>query len=257
LYVGSAKVQNRLKPLVHLSDSSRYQFCRCFEGRRISIFLDTDGNSMLKFGVTTVKQLFEGKKLTFLRRKKTISITLYDQLPDTPYADKLAEGILVQFLDDRRAFKRTYSARFNDFDQRALETIASIAPSKRDLVVHDTGVSDARTSVNFFERIERKFPRLLYYASDYDPELFVVEKGGVKIVLTRNHKVLEMYRPPFVFNMLRRESMIAYPVNHLMRFALKRIVGRGDSISLEQGAKKSPFSVQQHGSLPNRISASG
>lgn len=193
---------------------------------------------MVKFGVTTVRQLLEGKDQTFLRRKKPVSIALYDQLPNTPYADKLAERILVQFSDDRGAFKRTYSARFNGFDQKALETIATIAPSKRDLVVHDTGVSDARTSLDFFERIESKFPRLLYYASDYDPEVFVIEKGHVKIVVNRDNKVLEMSRPPFVFNMVARESMIAYPLNHVLRFALKKMVGSPSPIASEPGAKK-------------------
>jgi hypothetical protein len=193
---------------------------------------------MVKFGVTSVKQFLEGKDQTLLRRKKTVSIVLYDQLPDTPYADKLAERILVQFSDDRGAFKRTYSARFNDFDDKAVETIATIAPSDRDLVVHDAGVSDARTSVDFFERLERKFPRLVYYASDYDAELFVIEKGRVKIVVNRDNKILEISRPPFVFNMFARESMIAYPLNHLVRFALRRMVGSVGPIQLESGAKK-------------------
>jgi|ERR1700730_8140890 hypothetical protein len=193
---------------------------------------------MVKFGVTSVKQLLEGKDRTFLRRKKTISIALYDQIPDVRDSDRLAERILVWFLDDRGAFKRTYSARFNEFDEKALGTIATLAQSDRDLVVHDVGVSDARTSVDFFERIERRFPRLLYYASDYDPELFVVEKGRVKVVVNRNKKVLEISRPPFVFNMLARESMIAYPVNYLVRFVVKKMAGIGKSVEIEQGARK-------------------
>ena len=94
---------------------------------------------MIKLGVTSIKQLLEGRDQTFLKRNKTVSIALYDQIPDLRDSERLAERILLQFSDDRGAFKRTYSGRFMEFDAKALDTILALAASDRDLIVHDVG----------------------------------------------------------------------------------------------------------------------
>lgn len=172
---------------------------------------------MLKTGIHSIAQL-DGENIVrgqFGGRRK-ISVTLYPMVAAQSDGDEMAEAILHQFTDSRRAFKRTYARRFPAFDSVVSDRIAAQWPGKSDLSVHDAGVSDARTAVDFFNVLSGRFSGLSYTASDYNPRLIVVEKGRLKLTLGHTGQVLEICWPPFVFNKMVRDSYKYYPLNHLV-----------------------------------------
>jgi hypothetical protein len=182
---------------------------------------------MIKTGIYRIDQLLRGEGRTFLRGElKQISITLYDQLADLPQREEFAERILQLFADVRGAYKRTYRERFAAFDARVLELMRHPFDSTKPLVVEDVAVSDARTSVDFFTAVAAQFPQVEFRATDYDPDVFVLESGKQRVTMDRQQRVLEIVYPPFVFNLIKRDSYRHYPLNHLIRWWAQRFVAR-------------------------------
>ncbi len=175
---------------------------------------------MLKFGITNLYQMHNRKFKTFLKRKRgNISITLYDKIHTFSDADIIAERILLLFSDERGA----YPKRFEEFDAQIIHELCKFPAPQ---TFHDVGISDGRTAVDFFEKIARAFPDIQYVASDYNPSVFVVEKGRLKVTLSHTGKVLEILFPPFVFNKIRKENFCCYPLNHLVRFFVEKLYVR-------------------------------
>ena len=88
---------------------------------------------------------------------------------------------------------------------------------------HDCGVSDGRTALDFFEKMVLVFPDIQYFASDYNPSVFVLEKGNLKVIMSHTGKIIEILFPPFVFNKIKRDSFRHYPLNHLIRFFTEKL----------------------------------
>jgi len=182
---------------------------------------------MIKTGIYQIDQLLRGERQTCFRRElKNISITLYDQLDGQPRQEEFAERILQLFADVRGAYKRTYGRRFVDFDSMVVRQLAEHFDPAQSLVVADVAVSDARTSADFFLSLAASFPRLDFQASDYDPEVFVVESGKNRVTVDRENRLLEIVYPPFVFNLMKRDSYRHYPVNHVVRWLATRWMAR-------------------------------
>lgn len=178
---------------------------------------------MIKLGISKLDKLQKGNARTLFRNElKNVSITLYDQIINLPAANELAERILLLFANERGAYKRTYAKRFEDFDQQAFVHICRHFNADHFLTVHDVGVSDGRTACDFFEKLAFCFSNIAFYASDYDPEVFVIENSRIKITLSQNDKLLEIVWPPFVFNTIKRDSYRCYPLNHLIKFFVNR-----------------------------------
>lgn len=192
---------------------------------------------MLKTGIYKIDQLKDPKNLkTIFGRDKKISITLYHEVVNHPELKDLAENILLNFTDERGAFKRTYSNRFEDFDQQAIQEIKKFFSPDEHLIIHDAAVSDGRTAYDFFQKLESLFPQLTYYASDYDPHIFVLEDGQTKVVLNREGIPLEITCPPFVFNLMRES--FRYPLNHFIRFILERTIIKKMILKYKKGLLK-------------------
>ncbi len=173
---------------------------------------------MFKTGITDINKLLGEKSKTFLLKEfKNTTITLYDQILNESNAEELSEKVLVFFSDERGAYKRTYNNRFNKFDDAAIDLIKTFFSSENILTVQDMGVSDGRTSCDFFEKIVQFFPLIAFYASDYNGYVLVLEKGKTKITLSHRENLLEVLFPPFVFNIAKRDSYRYYPINHLVR----------------------------------------
>jgi len=171
--------------------------------------------------------------------EKVISVSLYDQVVNEPNADELAECILLNFADERGAYKRTYGKRFENFDQKVLEIIERELPSKtRALRLLDTGVSDGRTSVDFFHKLAKCYPKLTYFASDYDPEVQVISSGNVSLTLSSAGKLVEISWPPFVFNVIRGDHWHRYPLNRLIRLFVQPLIAKKILKQYETGALK-------------------
>src|ERR1700680_3540318 len=127
---------------------------------------------MIKTGLYRIEQLSDLRKTRSLFcGMRRISITLYDRTFGIPNGEEWAERILFLHSDGRGAYKRTYRARFDGFDSVAVRHITQAFGDKRTLVIHDAGVSDARTACDFFRKVTAHFPNVSYYASDYEPTL--------------------------------------------------------------------------------------
>lgn len=177
---------------------------------------------MIKTGLYKLSQL-ENKNTTFFRKElKNVSITLYDQILNETQSEALAERILLLFSDERGAYKRMYQKRFETFDTQILQVLHSIFFSSNTLSFHDVGVSDGRTALDFFEKLSLVFPETSYLASDYNPSVYVIEKGKLKVTLSRTGKILEILFPPFVFNKIKRDSLRHYPLNHCIRLCVEK-----------------------------------
>lgn len=175
---------------------------------------------MLKIGIYKVQDI-ETKGSTLIRKEpKNVTITLYNKIVQEPNADELAERILLLFADERGAYKRTYTKRFEEFDSISLQHIEDIFKRDELLLVQDVGVSDGRTALDFFKKIASSFSNLKFTASDYNPKVYVLEKGKCKVTISSTGKLLEILYSPFVFNAIKRDSYKHYPLNHVIRLIL-------------------------------------
>jgi hypothetical protein len=178
---------------------------------------------MLKLGVCKPADLDLRKLSGILGRNKFVAATLYPALcaSDRPDRDQLLERILFRFSTRNASLKRTQSARFEAFDRAFVERFRAALETGRSVAIHDAGVSDGRTSVDFFRRLA-VVPGLAFsfVASDYAPEVTALqdERGRLTLIADpASGAVLQLVWPPFVFNLPRSESPWLYPVNHLLR----------------------------------------
>lgn len=176
---------------------------------------------MIKTGIHKL-EFFKNNTTLFRKELKNVSITLYDQVFKEAEADYLAERILLLFADERGAYKRTYQKRFEEFDAQVIQELNKLDIFS-DLSFHDVGVSDGRTALDFFEKIVLAIPNIHYFASDYNPSVFIIEKGKLKVTISHQGKILEILFPPFVFNKIKRDSFRHYPLNHIIRLFIEKI----------------------------------
>lgn len=181
---------------------------------------------MLRFGIYRPHQLEEPTFRKILKSGRRISINLYHHAQTLAHADEIAEAILLLFSDDRGAYKRTYQNRFEEFDKTILAHLKSHFSTEELLTVHDVAVSDGRTALDFFRTLSDAFTQLQYTASDYNPKVYIIKKGKMHITLSHSGRVLEILLPPFVFNMIRRDSLIRYPLNYILRFLVHAVSAR-------------------------------
>jgi hypothetical protein len=180
---------------------------------------------MAKPGITNILALRTMKSSRF-SGLKMVTITLYDQIQNEPDADELAEKILLQSSDDRGAYKRTYAERFDVFDQKAIRFAVKNFDKQKPLSVHDAGVSDGRTALDFFKKLSSVFADLDFIASDYSPSVYVLKQynnGRSSCAVTidpSSGKILEILWPPFVFNCMKSIGGKLYPVNGLIYYIL-------------------------------------
>lgn len=179
---------------------------------------------MIKTGIYKLQDIQRKGVTPFRKELKNVSITLYNDIEERPDADELAERILLLFSDERSAYKRTYVKRFEEFDATVMKCLNRFFKNDESLTFHDVGISDGRTALDFFEKMVLAFPNIQYTASDYNPKVYVLEKGKCKVMLSHTGKVLEILWPPFVFNTIKRDSIRHYPLNHLVRFIIQFLV---------------------------------
>jgi hypothetical protein len=69
---------------------------------------------------------------------------------------------------------------------------------------------------------------LNYYASDYEPSLLVLRsgKGGTVVTLNKKGEAIEIVMPPFVFNLIKPENFLFYPINYAFFLFARAIVLR-------------------------------
>lgn len=173
---------------------------------------------MIKTGIYTLEQLDDPANFkSIFGADKRISITLYDKVIAQLNSEELAERILLMFTDDRGAYKRTYANRFETFDLQVLNYLQQQFTPEQMITFHDVGVSDGRTSVDFFTKIIMRLPNVHYTASDYNPKVYVIEQNELKVTVSQSCKVIEIVYPPFVFNAARPDRYWYEPLNRLLQ----------------------------------------
>jgi hypothetical protein len=173
-------------------------------------------------GISSIDQLDKRSLNFFLGLKRPLSVTLYEEACKLPHGQAVVERILEDFRDDRGAYKRTYSKRFEDFDASALECIQSHFSKNNSgpFRIHDVGVSDATTACDFFERFVKIIPDISYDASDYEPEYYIIEKDGFKIVLSPRGFLCEVVWENFVLTNAVNVVLKIFFMNKVIRFFL-------------------------------------
>ena len=196
---------------------------------RLAGWGEPHGHAMIKTGLYRLEQLSSPAKIRgFFGGTRRVSITLYEKLHEMKKAEEWAEPILFNYCDARGIYKRTYACRFDQFDATAIDSLAQTFPAGRTLTMHDIGVSDARTACDFFHKLAARFPHLNYYASDYEPSLMVLRsgKGGTVVTLNKKGEAIEIVMPPFVFNLIKPENFLLYPINYAFFLFARGIVLR-------------------------------
>jgi hypothetical protein len=176
---------------------------------------------MLKFGIYTVEQLRSRRLTTLFGRRKRIAVRLLNQIMGDTDDDRLYDLVTCDMADDRGSFKLTLSNRFPEFDEIAIEVLRDQKFPDGPLRIHDIGVSNAQTAVEFFRALSGEFGEIDYLATDYDHQLEVINEGSLYVALSSKGEVVEITRAPFVFTPTRHEHPVVYPLNHLVCYALR------------------------------------
>jgi hypothetical protein len=182
---------------------------------------------MIRFGVCSLAQLYANRLEDVFGKQKSIAIELYEQLhrSQLPAASDYQEIVLDRFKFEG-VFKRTHRSRFGKFDRATVSAVREhLGDSTIEaLSVHDLAVSDGRTSVDLYQQLRSVYgDKLRFLASDILPWVHVVSgpKERLKIVTDDSGKIMELFYPPFVFNLARQESKF-YWINHIARQLLLR-----------------------------------
>lgn len=177
---------------------------------------------MIKFGIYTISKVRTRNTVSsFLKIQTPVSITLYDKVANEQDADSLQEKILLPFADARGAYKRTYKNRFEEFDCQVTDILKKNLTSGPHISIFDAAVSDGRTAVDFFQKLSLHFSIHSYIATDYDPEIFIIEKKHITITFDRNGKPLEILCKPLVLYPTKPNSIIFF-MNRLTLLALEK-----------------------------------
>jgi hypothetical protein len=199
--------------------------------------------AMIKTGLYRTEHLSSLRSTRgFFGGTRRISVTLYGQTAGIRDGEKWAERILGLFSDGRGAYKRTYARRFDRFDAVAIRHIAESFGDGRALVIHDAGVSDARTACDFFRTVAARFNNVTYYASDYEVVLSTLQLGKIKVTTNQKGEILEIVLPPFVFNVIKPENFLVYPINYAF-FHIARTVCAPRVLAAHRAGKIQPSSL--------------
>lgn len=194
---------------------------------------------MFKTGICSLDELKDKRRRRgVFGGRRLPSIALYAQAAAHPDGTELAEQVLDWFADDRGAYKRTYQKRFVEFDNAALGVMQQRFTPDEALVLHDLGVSDARTACDFFALVAGAYPKLNYFASDYAPGVEIVQVGDATVAYSLDGAPVEVAWPPFVHSVHRHENFLFYPFNYLhRRLAFATLLPKADELR-RQGAGK-------------------
>jgi hypothetical protein len=172
---------------------------------------------MLRTGIYQLAQIQQGDSLKdCYGLERPISLTLYDQIQTLENPQEWSERILKFSTNERGAYKRTYSDRFEAFDYEANKLIQSSFASDSLLRLHDLGVSDGRTACDYYQKLATIYPQLEYLASDYDSQVQVYEQGKYRLTFSEQGIPLELVAPPFVFSLVKPVSWKRYPLYRLV-----------------------------------------
>lgn len=174
---------------------------------------------MLRTGVYTIDQIKRNEINSLFGKIKNFSILLYDDiygLQSLKEREQYSEILLNRFNSRDNIIKRTYRNRFDDFDNITANYISEM---KYDNIrMHDMAISDGRASIFLLRKLIKINPSLEYTASDinltYTVHFFT---DDTYIVTDSKSNVIEITKPPFVWNYERKEKWI-YFMNNILKY---------------------------------------
>ncbi len=182
---------------------------------------------MIKKGICTIEQLKTSNLKGIWGDDKFVAADLYIEALNNSEYEHLQESILMSMQDRRGAYKRTYKNRFNEFDKKVEEILGSHLSDIENANILDVGISDGRTSLDFFSLLKPYLPKdYSYYATDYSPYIKVIRKGNTRIILDGWDNIIQIVKPPFVLNTSVSKNICLYPINIISLFILKTFVAK-------------------------------
>jgi hypothetical protein len=181
---------------------------------------------MIRTGIYNRDQLERGAFKDIFGKEKNISIYLYQQISQIENIEertKYTELILNRFNSDRNVIKRTYKNRFNKFDDLSITKISGQNYDK--LSILDVAISDGRASCFFLEQSINQLQNFCYIGSDIQINYYLNkehENSKSYIITDENNKVVEITKPPFVWNLARIEGNFYFINNFLKNVFLKK-----------------------------------
>jgi hypothetical protein len=181
---------------------------------------------MIRKGIFTIGQLKSTSFKDTFGKEKNISIFLYKQINEIKNASekiKYAELVLNRFNSDRNVLKRTYKNRFNNFDNLSVNKISE--QNYDEISIFDIAISDGCASYYFLERVVNQFQNFCYTGSDIHINYYLnkkYESSRSYIITDENKKVVEITKPPFVWNFARTEGRFYFINNFLKKHYLKK-----------------------------------
>ncbi|MDR2034137.1 MAG: hypothetical protein LBP89_05845 [Helicobacteraceae bacterium] len=193
---------------------------------------------MFKTDITTIEELKDksNRQTRLLKQPRNIAATLYKDTLNNP---ELSEKVLREFIEDRGVYKRTAADRFSAFDGEALNVIELSFAKNRLLSVSDVAVSDGRTALDFFEKLNNIRLIEKYEASDYLCVVSAYEKNGITAV-TGNNKIIQIIWKKCVLTERGRVGLIRFAlniVNYILYYLLlpkaKEAIAEGDKTEIK------------------------
>lgn len=181
---------------------------------------------MIRRGIYKENQLFTKNLKDSFGREKNISLYLYSKISHSNNhieRSKLQELILNRFNSEGNIIKRTYKNRFNNFDDSSIKAI--LEQRFKSTSVLDVGISDGRASYYFLETSAKKIKNLSYTGSDINISYFlnkINSKRRSYVITDIKNTVIEITKPPFVWNYSRTEGKLYIINNILKKYYLKR-----------------------------------
>jgi hypothetical protein len=189
----------------------------------------TVNDAIFKTGIHHRDQLSLAKLQGFVGRRRLIAATLYPAVAasNDPDRDRILEHMLRRFRAPAATYRRTQSHRFEAFDAEVVAIIRSRLELDGGAVsVHDAAVSDGRTAVDFFRRLDRVDTiDLRFLATDVAPDLVSIRDRRERLTILMDPdsaEVVQVIRSPFVFNVPSSESALLYPLNRALLAVLMR-----------------------------------
>lgn len=176
---------------------------------------------MVRTGIYKINQLSKASLKDVFGKEKNISINLYKliyQSDNNKIKDKYADIILNRFNSDRNVIKRTSKNRFDFFDDTVISQIKYMRFDRIDIL--DLAISDGRASCYFLSQAIKNLDAFRYTGSDISIKYFMYKKKADSkafIILDSSNEIIEITRPPFVWNLARKEGQFYFLNNFLKK----------------------------------------
>jgi CheR methyltransferase, SAM binding domain len=183
---------------------------------------------MFQAGIYNISQLSLYLDNPTRLANRPVAIDLYNQVGQLePKKQGLAEETILNFAFSDGSYKKTHAQRFDSFDEKIIAYLEKNLDRNKNYKIHDLAVSDGRTSLDLFLKLEKIFPHLDFFASDKNIFVYIfpdTKNKSRRIAKDENGKILQITIPPFVLNLYspkrapryKIKKAILYPINLIL-----------------------------------------